>query len=89
MLLPEEERGAELKRLEALQKQKDSDTEATRKRHRSRKVGFRITVSKCVGSSRGRGRHDFVYWSGVLVLLVQLLAFGVPPLSTTMSITQF
>lgn len=43
------------------------------------KAGLRVTVWRCE-TITGKGRHDFVYWSGIFVLLVQLLALGVLPL---------
>lgn len=51
---------------------KGSDTPRNR-------AGLKVTVWRCERAT-GRGRHDTVYWSGMVVLLVQLLALGLLPL---------
>ncbi|KAM3416610.1 hypothetical protein BST61_g8201 [Cercospora zeina] len=43
------------------------------------RLSLRVTVWNCKGQT-ARGGHDLVYWSGVLVAIIQIVGLGVPPL---------
>jgi hypothetical protein len=77
MLLPPEMKKVEAEKLAELEKANKRLPEQDR-RTRIR-IGLRVTVWKC-DNVRGTGGHDVVFWSGVIVFLVQLLCFGLPPL---------
>ena len=70
--LPDHCERAEANKLQELQRANPKIKDTLR-------IGLRVTVWQC-NEATGRGRHDVVYWSGVGVILIQLLALGLPPL---------
>lgn len=76
--LPQEWKHAEADKLQELHHLNNEKIE-DRKAAGSIRIALRATVWTCTASD-GKGGHDFVYWSGVLVALVQLLALGIPPI---------
>lgn len=76
--LPPPCKQAESDKLRELHEVNQSKPEGVRKPQTAIRVGLRATVWQCHHAT-GKGGHDFVYWSGTLVVLVQLLAFGLPP----------
>lgn len=81
-LTPADLRRAELNKLEELRDLNEKKTGKQRKERADVRISLRATVWRYGGPEgrSARGQHDVVYWSGVLVLLVQILAFGIPPL---------
>ena len=78
-LLPISRGRAVEEKLEELHKLNTSKPVTQRRDPKSIRIGLRVTVWECLEGD-GRGGHDAVYWSGVAVMIVQLLCLGLAPL---------